>query len=76
MDVVEQDTLRELIHDARNPLNVISMNAELALMLYESPSNVDKVQSVLSTIVAQSSELDNLLATMSTFIKSSGDDSQ
>jgi len=45
--------LPEIIHDLRNPLNTISMNAEVAILLTESDIDVEKLKKLMTAILKQ-----------------------
>jgi len=49
--------LRQFIHDLRNPLNNISMNAELGLLLCESSGNNTDIAKAFDTIVARCEQM-------------------
>lgn len=52
-----------LIHDIRNPLNNISMNAELGkMMLSDSAGKNDKLEEIFSRIVDQCQECSQALS--------------
>ena len=42
-----------LVHDIRNPLNSISINAELACLLHQSGSSPEKLEKALRTILRE-----------------------
>ncbi|WP_394192726.1 histidine kinase dimerization/phospho-acceptor domain-containing protein [Pseudoalteromonas atlantica] len=47
----DKEILRTLVHDARAPLNRISMNAELIKMILENDMPKDKALSALDKII-------------------------
>ena len=53
--------LDQLVHDARGPLNTISMNAELAKLLIHKEDSREKIESLMQTIVTQCKECNAVL---------------
>ncbi len=55
---------RKLIHDIRNPLNNISVNAELGKLLLERTGDINRAKEIFAIILEEckacSSELDKL----------------
>lgn len=47
------DQKSTLIHDVRNPLNTISMNAELGKLALQTRGDVDKAIAVFDTILKE-----------------------
>lgn len=47
------DAKSTLIHDVRNPLNTISMNAELGKLALQTRGDVDKALEVFDTILRE-----------------------
>lgn len=52
------------IHDLRNPLNAISVNAELGKLTLERTGDIRKAISVFEVIIAESRQCNNILETL------------
>ncbi len=52
------------IHDLRNPLNTISVNAELGKLTLERTGDIRKAISVFDTILAECQQCSQLLDTL------------
>lgn len=63
----EADELAKLIHDARGPLNKISMNAELVKMLLQNDMPIEKALVALDKIIVSCQECSGHLQAISTF---------
>lgn len=59
------ETLRTLIHDARAPLNRISMNAELIKLVLENDMPKDKALAALDKIISNCQQCSDSLQTIS-----------
>lgn len=55
---------RKIMHELRNPLNTISMNAELAKMLVLSQNEEVKIEELLDRIIEQCEVCSALIETM------------
>ena len=66
------------IHDLRNPLNAISVNAELGKLTLERTGDIRKAISVFEVIIAESRQCNNILETLQNinFITINEDDNQ
>lgn len=53
--------INKIIHDIRNPLNGIAMNAELAKLLLESSGDQEKILKALDTILSECRKCGELL---------------
>ena len=49
------------IHDLRNPLNIISVNAELGKLTLERTGYISKAISIFETIIAESHQCSHVL---------------
>lgn len=52
------------VHDLRNPLNTISINAELGKLTLERTGDVRKAISIFETILAECQQCSHLLETL------------
>lgn len=59
------ETLRTLIHDARAPLNRISMNAELIKLVLENDMPKEKALAALDKIISNCQQCSDSLQTIS-----------
>lgn len=59
------ETLRTLVHDARAPLNRISMNAELIKLVLENDMPKDKALTALDKIIANCQQCSESLQNIS-----------
>ncbi len=66
------DNINHLIHDVRNPLNCISVNAELGKLTLERTKDVDKAIAIFETILKECRSCSDKLA----LLKSSLPDDQ
>ncbi|MEI5639187.1 MULTISPECIES: histidine kinase [unclassified Pseudoalteromonas] len=57
----QRSELEHLIHDARKPLNQISMQAELVKLMATEPASSAKVQEAADKIIAASKNCSGLL---------------
>lgn len=57
--------IRRLVHDARNPLNRISMQAELAKMLVEQAAETPQIVHALELIISGCQECSDRLQDIS-----------
>ena len=55
------ENLIQLVHDARKPLNQISMNSEIIKLLAEKPGSHDQVIESANAIIKASKECSELL---------------
>jgi len=53
--------LEKLVHDVRNPLNSISVNAELAKVLLNHPGSSEQVLNALDTIIRECKKCNEVL---------------
>lgn len=53
--------LEKLVHDVRNPLNSISVNAELAKVLLSRPDSTEQVLQALDTIILECRKCNDVL---------------
>ncbi|WP_419149047.1 histidine kinase dimerization/phospho-acceptor domain-containing protein [Pseudoalteromonas 'SMAR'] len=60
----QRSELEHLIHDARKPLNQISMQAELVKLMAAEPASSGKVQEAADKIIAASKSCSALLQTI------------
>ncbi|MDO3388509.1 histidine kinase dimerization/phospho-acceptor domain-containing protein [Gilvimarinus sp. SDUM040013] len=65
------DDLRKIVHDARNPLNNISVNAELGKLSLESLDDKARAIEVLDTIVRECKRCSDVLDTLTEAIAQS-----
>lgn len=65
----DNNKLRRLVHDARAPLNRISMQAELIKMLVESEASQEQLQQALDVIVNSCQECSEQLQFISNCAK-------
>jgi len=63
------------VHDLRNPLNTISINAELGKLTLERTGDIRKAISIFETILAECQQCSQVLETLNTtqFIGVDGD---
>ncbi|GAA5143165.1 histidine kinase [Thalassotalea piscium] len=61
----EQADLNQLIHDARGPLNRISMQAEMIKLVLENDMPVDKALEAAAKIIASCQECSQTLEQLS-----------
>lgn len=54
----------QFIHDLRNPLNAISVNAELGKLTLERTGDIRKAISVFEVIIAESRQCNHILETL------------
>lgn len=54
--------INKIIHDIRNPLNSIAMNAELAKLLAENNGDPERLKSAIDTILAECRNCADVLA--------------
>lgn len=47
------DSTHKLIHDVRNPLNNISVNAELGKLILTRTGDIDKAKDIFTTILEE-----------------------
>lgn len=59
---IRKDNIRSIIHDLKNPINTISMNAELGLMLLEHDLDKQRLTKILQVVLQQCSEFDGTLS--------------
>ncbi len=52
------------VHDLRNPLNTISMNAELGKLTLERTGDIRKAINIFETILAECKECSHMLETL------------
>ncbi|MEJ6473561.1 histidine kinase dimerization/phospho-acceptor domain-containing protein [Pseudoalteromonas piscicida] len=64
MKQAERDALAKLVHDARKPLNQISMNAELIKLMAEQPNSEQQIVDIANTIISATKECSALLQTL------------
>lgn len=65
MSLEENVTINKLVHDARSPLNRISMNAELIKLVLENDMPKDKGLQALDKIINACQECSQTLQTIS-----------
>ena len=53
--------LEKLVHDVRNPLNSISVNAELAKVLIDQPGAAEQARKALDTILRECRKCNDVL---------------
>lgn len=73
LDTDRNDNLRTMIHDARGPLNRISMNAELVKLVLENDLPREKAVDALNKIVAACQDCSDKLQAISDFQKTVGE---
>ncbi|PAY01560.1 histidine kinase [Pseudoalteromonas sp. HM-SA03] len=56
-----QGELAKLVHDARKPLNQISMNSELIKLIAEQPDSQQQIIEVANAIIKATKECSELL---------------
>lgn len=54
--------LEKLVHDVRNPLNSISVNAELVKVLVSQPGSTEQVRKALDTILQECRKCNDILS--------------
>ena len=64
------------VHDLRNPLNTISINAELGKLTLERTGDVRKAISIFETILAECRQCSNVLEELNNtrFVRANEDD--
>ncbi|MDO3383504.1 histidine kinase [Gilvimarinus algae] len=62
---MDEDRLRKLLHDARNPLNNISVNAELGKLTLQTQGDVDKAVAVFDKILGECRRCSETLESLS-----------
>ncbi|WP_462154112.1 histidine kinase [Pseudoalteromonas piscicida] len=60
----DQGELAKLVHDARKPLNQISMNSELIKLIAEQPDSQQQIIEIANTIIKATKECSELLQTL------------
>ncbi|MFT2090070.1 histidine kinase [Paraglaciecola sp. 2405UD69-4] len=65
MSLEEDVTLNKLVHDARSPLNRISMNAEMIKLVLENDMPMEKGLQALDKIINACQECSQTLQTIS-----------
>ncbi|MGA4607384.1 histidine kinase [Pseudoalteromonas maricaloris] len=60
----DQGELAKLVHDARKPLNQISMNSELIKLIAEQPGSQQQIIDIANTIIKATKECSELLQTL------------
>lgn len=58
------DEKNQFVHDLRNPLNTISVNAELGRLTLERTGDIRKAISIFETIMAECRQCSQLLETL------------
>ena len=66
-DEKEVNTLNKLVHDARAPLNRISMNAELIKLVLENDMPKDKALAALDKIISNCQQCSESLQSITDF---------
>ena len=61
----EESSVNKLVHDARSPLNRISMNAELIKLILENDMPKEKGIQAIDKIISACQECSNTLQTLS-----------
>jgi signal transduction histidine kinase len=61
MEPLMKTRLDKLVHDVRNPLNAISVNAELAKLLLDHPGSGEQVRKALDTILQECRKCNDVL---------------
>lgn len=61
----EKQTINTLVHDARSPLNRISMNAELIKLILENDMPAEKAIQALDKIISATQECSSTLQLIS-----------
>lgn len=66
------------VHDLRNPLNTISINAELGKLTLERTGDIRKAISIFETILAECQQCSQVLETLqdTRFVLANGDTSE
>jgi signal transduction histidine kinase len=66
------------VHDLRNPLNTISINAELGKLTLERTGDIRKAISIFDTILAECQQCSRVLETLqdTRFTRVNSDDSE
>ncbi|MBU2887868.1 histidine kinase [Gilvimarinus agarilyticus] len=65
------EDVKKLIHDARNPLNNISVNAELGKLTLETINDKEKAMAIFDTIVNECKRCSQSLDVLSSYLKDS-----
>lgn len=73
MKQVMKTRFDQLLHDVRNPLNTISMNAELARLLGQTGTSPEKLQKALAVIVNECKRCDTILESFRTELQNETD---
>lgn len=70
----------KFVHDLRNPLNTISINAELGKLTLERTGDIRKAISIFETILVECKQCSQLLETLHDtrfiYVNSEGDESK
>lgn len=66
------------VHDLRNPLNTISINAELGKLTLERTGDIRKAISIFETILAECRQCSQVLETLqdTRFVRTNDDNSE
>ena len=65
MSTHDNDSINQLVHDARSPLNRISMNAELIKLIFENDMPKEKGIEALNKIINACQECSTTLQSIS-----------
>lgn len=58
---MEQDSTKKFVHDLRNPINVISVNAELGKIALLKNQDVDRTLKTLEEILCQCQQCSKII---------------
>lgn len=61
MKPLDRSELATVVHDARKPLNQISMNAELVKLIVTQPNSEQQIIDIANTIIKATKECSELL---------------
>ena len=64
MKSIEASEFNHFIHCVRNPLNTISLNAELGKMLIEDQGSTEQIKQAFSVILQQCKNCEQILTDM------------
>ena len=62
MKKLKDTDLDKFVHNIRNPLNSITLNAELGKVLIDGQVSPEKIKQVVSTILQQCKNCDDILS--------------
>lgn len=67
-DITMDNDIRRLLHDVRNPLNTISMSAELGKLTLERTGDIDKAAEIFASILRECRSCSDMLTHLKTSI--------